>query len=233
MNFKGFFKPKGDPTKIIKQGLKGPYQRSLENLTYKVEQLHRIIIALILCLVIAILAVVFISLTANYRTYVVRVDSLTGQVDTAQELKATNYSPRDAEIKYFLTSLVVDTRTIGLDPVAYKRNWMKAQYFLTPAAAQKLNNMVAKENPISKIQKKETVHVQIKSINLQPGTQSTYQVRWSEDNFNQNGNLTKKEDFIGLYTIQVIPPKKEDELAVNPLGLRIIDLNYSREAVKE
>ena len=93
--------------------------------------------------------------------------------------------------------------------------------------------MVAKENPISKIQKKETVHVQIKSINLQPGTQSTYQVRWSEDNFNQNGNLTKKEDFIGLYTIQVIPPKKEDELAVNPLGLRIIDLNYSREAVKE
>ena len=148
MNVKGFFKPKGNPTDILKQGMRGPYQRSLENLTYKLEQSHRIIIVLIVCLVIAILSIVFISLTANYKTYVVRVDSLTGQIEAAQELKATNYSPRDAEIKYFLTSLVVDTRTIGLDPVAYKQNWMKAQYFLTPSAAQKLNSMVAKENPV-------------------------------------------------------------------------------------
>lgn len=233
MNVKGFFKPKGNPTDILKQGMRGPYQRSLENLTYKLEQSHRIIIVLIVCLVIAILSIVFISLTANYKTYVVRVDSLTGQIEAAQELKATNYSPRDAEIKYFLTSLVVDTRTIGLDPVAYKQNWMKAQYFLTPSAAQKLNSMVAKENPVAKINKKETVHVQIKSVNLQPGTQSTYQVRWSEDNFNQNGILTRRDDYIGLYTVQVVPPKKEDELAINPLGLRIIDLNYSKEAVKE
>ena len=185
MNVKGFFKPKGNPTDILKQGMRGPYQRSLENLTYKLEQSHRIIIVLIVCLVIAILSIVFISLTANYKTYVVRVDSLTGQIEAAQELKATNYSPRDAEIKYFLTSLV-----------AYKQNWMKAQYFLTPSAAQKLNSMVAKENPVAKINKKETVHVQIKSVNLQPGTQSTYQVRWSEDNFNQNGILTRRDAYI-------------------------------------
>ena len=64
----------------------------------------------------------------------------------------------------------------------------------------------------------------------QPGTNRTYQVRWSEDEYSVSGSATGKKDFyVALFTVTVNPPSKEQELLINPLGLKIADLNYSRE----
>ena len=68
-----------------------------------------------------IVAMVYVALSANYRVYAVRVDNTTGRIENAEELKATSYSPRDAEMKFFLREFIKDIRTIGKDPVVFRQ----------------------------------------------------------------------------------------------------------------
>lgn len=229
------FSPKGKARTPFDHDSTGRFSSELMNLAYLKDQAagrNKYYLALI---IVCVLCVVYVSLTANYRTYVVRVDNATGRVEAVGELKATNYQPRDAEIRHFLVQYVTQIRTIPLDPVLFKSNWNTAQHFMTKEAAQKLNTMIAKENPVSKLGK-FTIQPQLKSIQLQPGSSRTFQVRWTEEEYSISGGTTgKKENYVALFTILIQPPTKEDELLINPLGIKIADLSYAREqdATKE
>ena len=95
--------------------------------------LHR---ACVVIIGIAVVSVVAIATTYNYKTYVVRVDNATGQVDTGGQLKSTNYVPQQAEIKHFLGQFILDTRTVPLDPVLFKNNIDRSQHYMSPAASR-------------------------------------------------------------------------------------------------
>ena len=76
-----------------------------------------------------------------------------------------------------------------------------------------------------------TIQPVIKSIQLQPGSKSTYQVRWSEEEFSLSGGMSnKKVNYVALFSVGIDPPSKEDELLINPLGLKIQDLTISVES---
>ena len=172
----------------------------------------------------------WIALNSNYRVYAVRVDNTTGRIENAQELKATSYSPKEAEVKYFLREFIKDIRTIGKDPVVFRQNWETAQYFLSEEASNKLMSLVQKENFFSRIGE-VTQQPDILLIQEQPGMKNTYQVRWTEDVFFNSGvvDQNNKKLYVGLFTIRIQPPKEEKELEYNPLGFRIIDLSYASE----
>ena len=180
-----------------------------------------------------IVAMVYIALSANYRVYAVRVDNTTGRIENAEELKATSYSPRDAEMKFFLREFIKDIRTIGKDPVVLRQNWDKAQYFLTPDASRKLQELVAKDKFFDRIGK-FTQQPDITMIQEQPGMKNTYQVRLTEDRFDfEGGGLTKNRSrYVGLFSIRIDPASREDELKYNPLGIRIIDMSFASEDVQ-
>lgn len=111
----------------------------------------------------------------------------------------------------------------------YKQNWQQAQQYLTTAAAQKLNGLIAHENQAAKLGQ-YTTSVKIRSVQMQPGSQRTYQVRWSEDTYSIGGTNTGKQDiYVALFTIGIEPPTNEAAFLVNPLGLKIADLNYAKE----
>ena len=95
---------------------------------------------------IAVVSVVAIATTYNYKTYVVRVDNATGQVDTGGQLKSTNYVPQQAEIKHFLGQFILDTRTVPLDPVLFKNNIDRSQHFMTREASTKMASMLKSED---------------------------------------------------------------------------------------
>lgn len=178
---------------------------------------------------ICIITTAFIAATANYKTYVVRVDQATGQVETGGQLKATNYTPQQAELKYYLANFIRNTRTVPLDPVQYRVNWENASHFMTQEASNKLMEFTSKDNPSSKLGK-ATVQPTITSIQLYPGTKNTYQVRWFEEEYNLSGNSTqKKRNYVGLFMLTVVQPTKESELLINPLGITIKDLTMSGE----
>ncbi len=229
------YKPKGSSRRAFDKGAYGRYENDIFNLSYLKDVANRRNLLYLALIIVCVVCTVFVTMTANYRTYVVRVDNATGRVEAGGELKATNYKPQDAEIKHFLTQYVNEIRSVPLDPVLFKTNWNTAQHFMTQQAAQKLNIMMAKENPVAKLGK-FTVQPSIKSIQLQPGSNRTYQVRWVEEEYSINGGVTgKRDNYVALFTIVIQPPTKEEELLINPLGIKIADLSYAREndATKE
>lgn len=224
------FTPNGKIHDIFDQDAHGVYQSDLNNLAYDKHLAQRRNLIYLALVVLCVAACVYISTTANYKTYVVRVDNATGQVEAGNQLVATNYSPKEAEIKYFLSEFVRATRTLPLDPILYKQNWTKSQHYMTQAASQKYNRMISEENQLARLGR-TTTQVKIRSLQKQPGSERTFQVRWSETEYNIGGSLTGKEEYyVALFTVLINPPTREEELLINPLGLTIADLNYAREA---
>lgn len=222
--------PKGDPLKAIEKGGGGKFSSDLYNLAYQKDMAQkRNILYLILVAICVISTVIFVT-TYTSKTYVVRVNELTGAVDTSGEIKVTNYTPRELEIKHALRTFIEDSRTVPLDPIQFKRNWDEAQAFITPEAMNKYNDFLAKDPPLQKLGK-VTVQIEFKSIQKQPGTESTYQIRWREETFNINGNKSSTPvDYVGLFSVQVVPPTKEEMIAHNPLGIYVIDLGITKES---
>lgn len=224
------FFPKGQPTEAFDSKSHGPFQSDLYNLALDKDVAKTRNKWYLAIVALCVLAMVYISTTANYKTYVVRVDNATGQVEAGGELKATNYSPHEAEVKHFLSQFILDTRTVPLDPVQFKLSDERSKHFLTSEAAQKMNSILGKDNPTAKLGHM-TVQPQIRSIQLQPGKKDTYQVRWVEDEYSFAGTATgKKVNYVALFSIGFEPQgSKEDELLINPLGFKIKDLTFSKE----
>ena len=227
--------PDGNAADIFEKGpgpMK-PYSDDLLNFKQQRDTAFWLMKACIVIIGICVIVTVLIATTYNYKTYVVRVDNATGQVETGGELKATNYSPREAEIKYFLTNFVADTRTVPLDPVQYKNNVDRASHYLTTQSANKLADMLKNDDPRAKLGKM-TVQPTIRSIQLQPGSKGTYQVRWSEEEYSLSGSSTHRiNNYVALFAVTVDPPTKEAELLINPLGLKIKDLTMSIESTSK
>lgn len=222
---------KGNPTDVFTKGAGGKFSSTLYNLALDKDVAKKRNLLYLLLVIVCVIATVLVTTTYNYKTYVVRVDNATGAVDYGQELKVTNYSPQETDIKYFLSEYIKNTRTIPLDPVQFKQNWNKAQAFMTPEAMNKMNALLEKDPPIAKLGQM-TVQPTIKSIQLQPETRGTYQIRWSEESYNIGGNKAGKPvEYIGIFTIKLNPPTKEEQILVNPLGLYVNDLSITRESL--
>ena len=74
----------------------------------------------------------------------------------------------------------------------------------------------------------------LRSIQLQPGSKGTYQVRWSEEEYSLSGSSTHRiNNYVALFAVTVDPPTKEAELLINPLGLKIKDLTMSIESTSK
>ena len=174
------FFPKGKATDVFDRGAAKRFQTDLYNLALDKDVAKKRNLLYMALLALCVVAMVFVVTTANFKTYVVRVDNATGQVEAGGELKATNYDPQEAEVRAFLVQFIRDTRTVPLDPVQYKTSWEHAQHFLTQEAANKLNAILQTDNPASKFGR-ATVQPTIRSIQAQPGSPATYQVRWVED----------------------------------------------------
>lgn len=223
-------KPLGNPTDVLPQRPHSRFGDDLRNFAFQRDQAikrNKIYLALIaLCVVVT----VFTVCTMSYKTYVVRVDNATGAVDLGGELKSTNYQPQEAEIKHFLSQFIMQTRSIPLDPVAFRNSWKTAEHFMSKDCFNKYSQFIGRENPAAKLGK-VTVQPEIKTIQIFPGTKQTYQIRWYEDEYSLSGTTeaNKRKNYVGLFQVQIQPPTKESELMINPLGITIIDFNYSLE----
>ena len=103
----------------------------------------------------------------------------------------------------------------------------------TTQSANKLADMLKNDDPRAKLGKM-TVQPTIRSIQLQPGSKGTYQVRWSEEEYSLSGSSTHRiNNYVALFAVTVDPPTKEAELLINPLGLKIKDLTMSIESTSK
>ena len=123
------------------------------------------------------------SARSTITPYVVEVDR-TGQVLGVGPAVET-YHPQTAEIAYFLSRFIEDVRSVPLDPIVLRQNWLEAYDYVTPRGAAMLNAYARANNPFAQVGQR-TVTVQVRSIVRVSG--SSFQAQWTEQTF-ANGAL--------------------------------------------
>ena len=93
--------------------------------------------------------------------YVVEVDQA-GQVRAVGEAAAP-YQPNDAQIGFHLARFVTLVRSVSIDAVVVRQNWLDAYDYATDRGAAVLNDYARTQNPFARIGK-ESVTVQITSV---------------------------------------------------------------------
>jgi type IV secretory pathway TrbF-like protein len=159
----------------------------------------------------------------------VGLDKQTGEATVLGPAEQHTTSPGPLEVKYFLAQFLRFVRTVSLDQVVIKQNWLKAYSFLRPEAAGLLNEMTQKDanSPLNKIGK-VLVAVQPLSIVQIPETPS-YQLRWRETVYASHGTKLEEYTMLATFSIEIDPPKDQQTLQENPLGLFIKSFQWNRE----
>lgn len=157
---------------------------------------------------------------------IVQTDANTGTVIGSPFVIDAARQPNEKEIQYFLWQVICKTRTIPLDPVIYRKNWLDAYKFLAPAAANKLSNWAKEEGQMELLDKKYASTLELKSYTPLPEQDNTYQVRWQETYYDANGKVASKVIMNGFFVLQF---EEVTDILVNPFGMEIKELTLSKE----
>ncbi|HKQ10253.1 MAG TPA: conjugal transfer protein TrbF [Rhizomicrobium sp.] len=155
--------------------------------------------------------------------YVVQVDKF-GAVQAIGPA-VQNYVPTDAEIAWYLGRFITDVRSLSLDPVVVRRNWLEAYDYATDRGATFLNEFARANDPFKAIGER-TVSVQVSSVVRM--SDKSFQVKWNEQTFEQ-GALAKTERWTAILSVVTKTPTTAEVLKKNPLGLYVNAVNWSRE----
>lgn len=168
-------------------------------------------------------AVVWQSLQSRVTPYVVEVDRL-GEARAVNEAEA-GYRATDPQIAWHLARFIENVRSVSLDPVLVRRNWLAAYDFVTKRGAVSLGDYARTANPFGALGEK-TVSVQVTSVVR--ATDQSFQVKWLESAFDR-GAQTGVSHWTGILTVKLIPPANADTLRKNPLGIYVDAIDWSRE----
>jgi type IV secretion system protein VirB5 len=163
------------------------------------------------------------SAQSRVTPYVVEVDRL-GEVQAVAPA-ITPYQPSDAQIAWYLARFVTDVRSLSIDPVLVRRNWLEAYEFATDRAAVFLNDFARTNDPFKAIGDR-SVSVEVTSVVRASDT--SFQVKWTEQIYRQ-GSLASTERWTAILTTTIEMPRTAETLRKDPLGLYVTGIAWSRE----
>tara|TARA_R110002073_G_scaffold222830_6_gene383066 strand:- start:7034 stop:7732 length:699 start_codon:yes stop_codon:yes gene_type:complete len=187
-------------------------------------RLMALVLALLLALVVILLAV--LSSQSRIQPYLIKVAER-GNVISVSPLTSGPVRPDKAMIQYFLTHIVVNIRTLPLDPVVAKQNWLNVYHYLSVEAQTKMNVLAQTDDPFADLGER-TRSVTIE--NIVALSNNTKQFRWTEAVFAANGAFISTAHYTGVFTYAVEPPTTAARLQVNPLGLVITHFDITKDA---
>jgi type IV secretion system protein VirB5 len=178
--------------------------------------------SLALSLILAAI-LLWIGRSGSTTPYIVEVDPKGGAraIGPAAEV----YKPSDAQIAYHLARFVDNVRSLSIDPIVVRQNWLKAYDFVTDRAAVTLNEYARENDPFARIGR-EAVAVEVTSVVR--ASDSSFQVRWLERIF-EGGALKDIKRLTGLFSIVLTPPRTVERVARNPLGIYVHTFNWSQD----
>lgn len=162
--------------------------------------------------------------TQSYVTpYVVELTT-DGTVRAVGPAEAT-YEPTDAQIAYHLAGFIQNTRSVSIDPIIVRQNWMQAYAYATDKAAATLNTYAQENDPFADIGKRS---VSIDVTSVVRASDDSFTVRWRETAF-RNGAETGRENWTATLSVITDPPRDAETLHRNPLGLYVHGINWSKD----
>jgi type IV secretion system protein VirB5 len=163
------------------------------------------------------------SMQSRVVPYVVEVDAL-GEARAVAPAEA-DYEPTDPQIAWHLGRFVTNVRSISLDPVLMRQNWLAAYDFVTDRGSLFLGEYARSANPFGQVGER-TVSVQVTSVVR--ASDRSFQVKWTETSY-ERGSLAGTARWTAILSIVVRPPSSADTLRKNPLGLYVDAIDWSRE----
>jgi len=155
--------------------------------------------------------------------WVVQVDTL-GQAQAVAPAVA-DYKPTDAQIAWHLARFIEQVRSIAVDPIIVRQNWLTAYDFVTDRGATALNDYARTNDPFAKLGK---VQVAVDVASVIRASSDSFRIAWVERRY-ENGTLAVTERWTAIVTIVIETPRDTEKLRRNPLGVFIHALNWSKE----
>jgi type IV secretion system protein VirB5 len=136
-----------------------------------------------------------------------------------------NYHPTDAQIAFYLSNFIQNVRSLPLDPVVLRENWFKAYWYVTARGAMVLNEYARSADPFARVGHES---VAVETTSVVRASRSSFQIRWTERVY-LNGSLSSTHHWTAILSTVLRPPRDEDSLRSNPLGIYVDGLDWSRE----
>jgi type IV secretion system protein VirB5 len=155
--------------------------------------------------------------------YVIEIDRL-GEARAVGPAEH-DYTPTDPQIAWYLARFIVDVRSLSIDPVLVRRNWLEAYDFTTDRAATFLSDYARASDPFKAIGDR-SVSVEVTSVVRASDT--SFQVKWIEQVYRRD-NLSATEHWTAILSVITRPPRSAEVLRKNPLGLYVAAIAWSRE----
>lgn len=168
-------------------------------------------------------ALVWRSLRSSVTPYVVEIDE-TGAVRAIGPALA-DYDPTDAQIAHHLAVFIEQVRSLSVDPVVVRQNWLHAYDYVTDKAALTLSEYARETGPFADIGRTSRA---VEVVSVVRVSDASFQARWIEKTY-ENGALTKARRYTGLFTLIQKTPRDAETLRANPLGLYIHSLNWNED----
>lgn len=166
-----------------------------------------------------------LSMQSRITPYIVAVDGL-GRVVASGP--AEQGSVADDKMKRAaLSQWVNDLRAVTTDGVAQRKAIDRVYSLIgsgTPAQVH-ISDYYRANEPAKRAQT-QTVEVEVKAIF--PTSEHTYLVEWVETSRALAGNVVSEQRWKGAFTIGVNPPTEEKLMRVNPLGVYVTNVSWSR-----
>ena len=163
------------------------------------------------------------SMQSRVLPYVVEVDSL-GEARAVAPATA-EYSPTDPQIAWHLGRFIANVRSVSLDPVLMRENWLSAYDFVTERGSLFLGEHARSSDPFGQVGTR-SVSVQVTSVVR--ASDRSFQVKWIETAY-ERGSLAGRSRWTAILSVIVRPPRSADILRKNPLGLYVDAIDWSRE----
>jgi type IV secretory pathway TrbF-like protein len=163
------------------------------------------------------------SLQSRVTPYVVEVDRL-GEARAVSAAEA-GFRPTDPQIAWHLARFIENVRSVSLDPVLMRRDWLGAYDFATQRGSQFLGDYARSADPFARIGER-TVSVQVTSVVR--ASDKSFQVKWTESVF-ERGAKAGTSHWTAILTVVTRTPVNAEVLRKNPLGIYVDAVDWSRE----
>jgi len=131
----------------------------------------------------------------------------------------------DPMIAWTLARFITDVRAVSTDPVVMRQAWLRAYDFTDADGAAALSDYARRNDPFAQVGRAQVV-VTVSSVVR--ATPSSFRVAWTEQRY-ADGQLAGTERWTAILTLVVKPPRTPEGLRVNPLGLFISGISWSKE----
>jgi len=154
------------------------------------------------------------------------------ELDTSGEVRAVkstiaNYEPTDAQVAYQLAEFIKNVRSVSIDPIVVRGNWLRAYHFTTDKASLTLNEYARVNDPFADVGKR-SVSVEIASVVR--SSNDSFDIRWRETTY-LSGVKQSQDTYTAVLSIVIDAPTDEATLHRNPLGVYFHGINWSRDLI--